>query len=85
MLRLLLLALTPGALVGGAIYWIGRANVPVVPHADRLVAGGPSESAPGLVLPVPQERPVRPASPITGGLIGAVALLIGFGSLAFVL
>ncbi|HEU0215109.1 MAG TPA: DUF4129 domain-containing protein, partial [Stellaceae bacterium] len=82
---LLLLALTPGAMLGGTIYWMGRSNVSVILRAGGIITGVPSRPTPAPAVQAPQERPVRQASPVTGGLIGAVAVLIGVGSLAFVL
>jgi Domain of unknown function (DUF4129) len=82
---LLLLALTPGAMLGGAIYWLGRSEVSVVPHGGAIGAGSPHTLAPQPSIRPSEERPSRQASPVTTGLIGAVALLLGFGSLGFVL
>lgn len=80
---LLLLALTPGAILGGTLYWLGRADVSVVPGP-----GGISADAPRPPSPAPRAReepPAAPASPATSGLVGALALLAGLGSLGVVL
>ncbi|HTW54127.1 MAG TPA: DUF4129 domain-containing protein [Stellaceae bacterium] len=82
---LLLLALTPGAILGGAIYWLGRSEVSLVPHSGGMLAGG---SHPLAGAPASESRPEvrsQPASPVTTRLIGTLALLFGFGSLGFVL
>lgn len=82
---LLLLALTPGAILGGAIWWLGRSNVSVVPRSAGMIAGSPHPGASAPAFQPPSEAPSRPASPVTTGLIGTFALLIGFGSLGFIL
>jgi hypothetical protein len=71
---LVVLALTPGIILGGTLYWIGLPNV----HPG--LAGITADAAPGAI----DERPVGPASPVTTGLIGALALLAAFGSLGVV-
>ncbi len=76
---LILLALMPGTLLGGAIWWLGRADVSIVPRAGGITAGNPP--APRAI----EKEPARPASSVTTGLFGALALLAGFGSLGFVL
>jgi Domain of unknown function (DUF4129) len=82
---LLLLALTPGAMLGAAIYWLGRSEVPIVPSGVGIVAASPHALAPPPRGPTSEERPSREASPVTTGFIGAAALLLGLGSLGLVL
>jgi hypothetical protein len=82
---LILLALTPGAILGGAIFWLGRSDVSVVPRSGGMLAGGSHPQAGAPASEPRLEAPSRPASPVTTGLIGTLALLIGFGSLGFVL
>lgn len=82
---LLLLALTPGAMLGGAIYWLDRSEMSVVPHSGGMLAGRSHPPAQAPASESRPEAPSRPASPVTTGLIGTLALLIGFGSLGFVL
>jgi hypothetical protein len=82
---LLLLALLPGAVLGGALFWLGQEQVTVTPGADAVGAARPPVP-PALSPAAPHpEPPAEPASPITAGLFGTLALLIGFGSLGFVL
>ena len=71
---LVVLALMPGVILGGTLYWIG------LPDVHPGLAGVTTDAAPGAV----DERPAGPASPVTTGLIGALALLAAFGSLGVV-
>jgi hypothetical protein len=75
-----LLALAPGAIMGGVLVWLALSDVSVVPGP-----GGITLSDPGAYGPSPDEPPIVPASPLTTGLIGALALLAGLGSLGFAL
>jgi hypothetical protein len=63
---LLLLALLPGAMLGGALFWLGQEQVSVTPggmiRTERALSAPPS----GPVAAHP-EPPARPASPITTG------------------
>jgi hypothetical protein len=77
---LVLLALAPGAIMGGVLVWLALSDVSVVPGP-----GGITLSDPGAYGPSPDEPPIVPASPLTTGLIGALALLAGLGSLGFAL
>jgi hypothetical protein len=79
---LLLLALLPGAILGGAIFWLGRTGSPVVPHSGGIVAGTQAEAPTFRAAEAP---PSAPASPATTGLIGALALLVSCGGLGCVL
>jgi hypothetical protein len=77
---LVLLALAPGAMMGGVLLWLALSDVSVVPGPgmtmdDRALSG----------LGSPDQPPIVPASPLTSGLIGALALLAGLGSLGFAL
>src|SRR5262249_26017932 len=56
---LLLLVLTPGAMLGGAIYWLGRSEVPIVPSGGGIVAATPHALAPPRRGPASEERPSR--------------------------
>jgi Domain of unknown function (DUF4129) len=75
---LILLALTPGAILGGTLYWLGRSEVSALPGitADALLSP---------VLRAIEELPAGPASPLTTGLVGTLALLAAFASLGLVL
>ncbi len=77
---LILLALTPGAMLAAAILWIAQFDLY---GGGRLSVdafrGSPLEASSAADLPA------RPASPVTTGLIGALALLVGFGSLGLAL
>jgi hypothetical protein len=77
---LVLLALAPGAIMGGVLVWLALADVSVVPGPGGITLGDP-----GAYGPSPDEPPIVPASPLTTGLIGALALLAGLGSLGFAL
>jgi hypothetical protein len=72
---LIVLALTPGVILGATLYWIG------LPDIHPRLAGITADAAPS---PAIDERPVGPASPVTTGLIGTLALLAAFGSLGVV-
>jgi Domain of unknown function (DUF4129) len=83
-LLLIFLALTPPGFFIASIVWLDRNEV--------LLNGrsGGGERAPILPGPVARssvqsEAPARPASPITADLLGALALLGGFGILAVML
>jgi Domain of unknown function (DUF4129) len=78
---LILLALTPGAILGGTLYWLGQSDVSVFPGHGGLTADAPPSPAPRAI----EEPPAGPASPVTTGLIGTLALLASFGSLGVVL
>lgn len=83
---LILLALTPGGVLGGAILWFGREDVSLHPSPGGTAHDGLPRAPPAAVSPSSrQEEPEKLASPITTGLLGTVALLAGFGSLGFVL
>jgi hypothetical protein len=72
---LILLALTPGAVLGGALYWLVQPNVSVPP------------SLAGITVPAHravEEQPAEPTSPMTTGLVGTLALLAAIGSLGLV-
>lgn len=72
---LIVLALTPGLLIGAATYWFGQSShLPALASGLGLSAFGSMEKVPAM-----------PASPITTWLIGALALLIGVGSFGVVL
>jgi hypothetical protein len=82
---LIVAALMPGALLGGAIFWFGHENITLTPRPGLSGVMPPPSAVPAPpAIPHP-ELPRRPASPITTGLIGTLALLVGFGSLGFVL
>jgi hypothetical protein len=74
---LVVLALTPGAILGGILYWLAQ------PDAYPGLAAIAADAAPAPPLAI-DERPAGPASPVTTGLIGALALLAAFGSLGVV-
>ena len=77
---LFVLSLTPAAVLIGAILWFAQSDLAVVSGFGRMMAGGlTAETLPG------HETPWEPTSAVTTGLIGALALLAGFGSLALVL
>lgn len=78
---LVLLALAPGAMMGGVLVWLALSDVSVVPRPGGMTLGDRGLSGLGS----PDEPPIVPASPLTTGLIGALALLAGLGSLGFAL
>lgn len=82
---LLLLALMPGTILGGTIFWLGRSNVSVVPGPSGITADGIRAPPPAPAPRATDESPIEPTSPVTTGLIGTLALLAGFGSLGVVL
>jgi hypothetical protein len=82
---LLVLSLMPGAILVGAILWLDKSDVAIVPRAGSVAVDGMSPPAPLPANPARSEAPVRPASDITTGLAATLALLVGFGSLGFVL
>jgi uncharacterized protein DUF4129 len=69
---LILLALAPGLVMAGATYWVGQSS------DLRIPVGSAGFDASGLM----ENGPSLPASPVTTGLIEALAWLIGLGSLA---
>ena len=83
---LIMLALTPAGILGGAIGWLHREG-----DAHETAGARPGLRRPAIspMAPGPQRepvaRPTRPAPPPTIALLGSLALLIGFGSLGFVL
>ena len=78
---LVLLALAPGAMMGGVLLWLSLSDVSVVPGPGGMTMDDRALSGLGS----PNEPPIVPASPLTTGLIGALALLAGLGSLGFAL
>jgi Domain of unknown function (DUF4129) len=83
-LLLLALALTPPGILAASILWLDRNEV--------LLHGRPGGPATAAGLPKPsvrssarEEAPARMASPVTADLLGALALLGGFASLAVML
>jgi len=72
LLLLILMALAPGLVMAGATYWVGQSS------DLRIPVGSAGFDASGLAA----KAPSRPASPVTTGLIEALAWLIGLGSLA---
>ena len=69
---LILLALAPGLVIAGATFWVGQSSdLPIPIGSAGFDASGLAAKAPSL-----------PASPVTTGLIEALAWLIGLGSLA---
>jgi len=75
---LIVMALTPGAILGGTLYWLARSEVH--PGLAGITADAAPSPPPGAI----DERAAGPASPVTTGLIGALALLAAFGSLGVV-
>src|SRR5262249_4531123 len=74
---LFVLALTPAFIVAGLVFWLAQSDFSIF---ARLFGGGA-----GSPFDLTDAPPPVPASAVTTGLIGALALLAGFGSLAFVL
>jgi Domain of unknown function (DUF4129) len=85
-LFLILVALTPPGILAASIFWLDR---PEVSLHGRSGGGGqsiPAAQRSEAVAPSPlTERVPRLASPITADLLGALALLAGFGSLGVML
>jgi hypothetical protein len=77
---LLLLSLTPGLLLAVAILWFAQSGISLIPRLDGIMGTG-SGAGRGLL----EEAPWVPTSDLTTGLIGTLALLVGAGSLGFVL
>ena len=82
---LLLVATAPAAVLGGAVIWYERHQ----PYATQGPEGLAAPHGPGMptaISPnVAAKTTARPASVVTSGLFGTLALLTGFGSLGFVL
>jgi hypothetical protein len=76
---LFLLSLIQAAMLIGAIFWLAQSDFLNALGFGRMMTGDPA-AAIGA-----GEAPRALASPVTTGLIGALALLGGFGSLGFVL
>jgi hypothetical protein len=74
-----LLSLTQAAMLIAAIFWLAQSDFLEILGFGRMMAGDPTTAV------AASEVPWVPASPVTTGLIGTLALLAGFGSLAFVL
>src|SRR5947208_7872846 len=77
-IALTLLALAPGAIMGGAILWLSQSSV--IPASVGSVGANRFEEYQAI-----EEAPIRSASSVTTGLIGTLALLTGIGSLGVVL
>jgi len=83
-IALILLAVSPAVALTGLLFWLGRENVAAPP--------GPGAISPhhGPLVPAPLAPALRPAgegamaSPVTTGLVGAVAVLAAFAALGFV-
>jgi hypothetical protein len=83
---LILLALTPPGLLAASILWAERHEVLL--HGGTANAGKvfpPASPSPTARPPRPSDLPPRLASPVTADLLGALALLAGFGSLGVML
>lgn len=84
---LIVLALSPTGILGGGIFWFDRAGERA--HEAPVVSPSPHRPAFPRTAAVPPASPLaepaHPAPPLTTGLLGSFALLIGFGSLGFVL
>lgn len=82
---LILIALAPSALLGGAIFWLGGHGAYIADGSGGLasphVAAMPSAVPPDATASIPG----NPTSAITSGLLGTIMLLVGFGSLGFML
>jgi hypothetical protein len=76
---LFLLSLTQAAMLIAAIFWLAQSDFLGVLGFGRMTTGDPATAV------AVSDAPWAPASPVTTGLIGALVLLAGFGSLAFVL
>jgi hypothetical protein len=76
---LFLLSMIKTAMLIAAIFWLAQSDFLSVFDLGRMTSGDPATAV------AASEAPWVPASPVTTGLIGALALLAGFGSLAFVL
>jgi len=74
----ILLALAPGAMMAGAIFWLSQSSL--LPAPAGSVGGSRFEEHQAI-----DDAPLRPASSVTTGLIGTLALLAGTGSLGVVL
>ncbi len=85
-LFLILLALTPPGILAGSILWLDRNGVLLHGRSGGVSAEPPQASPKPQGQPNPgDDRQLRLASPITADLLGALALLAGFGSLCVML
>jgi len=85
-LLLLLLALTPPGILAASILWL-HGHDAVLHGASGGIgeATRPAMPKPAVPLSPTTETPPPSASPFTADLLGALALLAGFGSLGFML
>ena len=72
-IAVILLALAPGAMMAGAIFWLSQSSL--LPAPAGSVGGSRFEEHQAI-----DDAPLRPASSVTTGLIGTLALLTGIGS-----
>jgi Domain of unknown function (DUF4129) len=81
-----LLALTPPGILAASILWLDRHEVLLhggTAGAEKVFP--PASPSPTARPPRPSDLPPRLASPVTADLLGALALLAGFGSLGVML
>jgi len=83
-IALILLALTPTVALTGLLLWLGHENAAAPPERGAVIAHH-GQLAPPLAAPAPHAAgEATPASPLTTGLVGAVAVLAAFATLGFV-
>jgi Domain of unknown function (DUF4129) len=83
---LILLALTPPGILAASILWLDRHDVLLhggTAGAEKVFP--PASPSPTARQSHPGDLPPRSASPVTAHLLGALALLAGFGSLGVML
>jgi Domain of unknown function (DUF4129) len=82
---LILIALAPAGVLGSAVLWLER-HEPYIAQTSGGLAAPHTSVVPFVMSPKSEPKvPVEPASAVTSGLFGTIALLIGFGGLVFVL
>lgn len=83
-IALILLAVSPAAALTGLLFWLGHENVGA-PREPGAVSARHGQLIPTLLTPAPHPAgETAPASPVTTGLVGAVAVLAAFAALGFV-
>jgi hypothetical protein len=82
---LILIAFAPAGVLGTAVLWSER-HEPYIAQTSGGLAAPHAPVVPFVMSSQSEPKvPVKPVSEVTSGLFGTIALLIGFGSLVFVL
>jgi hypothetical protein len=81
---LILLAVAPAAALTGLLFWLGHENVGAL-REPSAVSAHHGQFIPAPLAPAPHPAgEAATASPVTTGLVGAVAVLAAFAALGFV-